>query len=145
MPAVTLTYTDLTAFASDIDPAKAEIMIEDALALAAEVAPCILDPGFTKAAAAKAIIRGAVLRWNDSGSGAVTQVSAGSFQQTVDTRTARRSMFWPSEITELQKLCGAARSGRAFSIDTTPAEPELNPLFGALVNGPDGWAPGEVL
>lgn len=144
MVAVKLEVSDLTAFAPNIDQAKAEAMIEDALATAAMVAPCIFDEEFPHPGAAKAILRGAVLRWNDSGTGAVTQVSGGPFQQTIDTRTARRSMFWPSEIVDLQKLCGIQREGKAFTIDTTPpAASQAHPLFGALVNGPDGWAPGE--
>lgn len=31
----------------------------------------------------------------------------------------------------------------AFSINTIPAETQANPLKGAQVNGPAGWAPGE--
>lgn len=144
MAAVAITIDDLLPFAPDIDEAKALLMIEDALATAAEVAPCILESDFTKDAAAKAIIRGAILRWNDAGTGAVTQMSAGSFQQTIDNRTTRKSMFWPTEIVDLQKLCGTARSGKAFTVDTTPPITESHPLFGAMVNGPYGWAPGET-
>lgn len=115
--AVEITIDDLLPFAPAIDAAKAELMIEDALALAAEVAPCILDDDFQKVGAAKAILRGAILRWNDGGSGAITQQSAGPYQQTVDTTIARRSLFWPSEITQLQKLCSGQDAG-AFSVDT---------------------------
>lgn len=117
MAAVTLTVADLQPFAPNIEPVKAQAMIDDAMALAARVAPCITDVAFAYPDAAKAILRGAVLRWNDSGTGAVTQQAAGPFSQTLDTRQTRRSMFWPSEITELQKLCREATSG-AFSIDT---------------------------
>ena len=92
-------------------------MIDDAMALAARVAPCILTEEFEYAAAARAVLRGAILRWNDSGSGAVSQQSAGPFSQTLDTRQTRKSMFWPSEIQELQRLCQDATSG-AWSIDT---------------------------
>ena len=122
MPAVEITLDDLIPFAPDIDPALAEEMIADAIAMASApwVAPCILDDDFRYAGAAKAIIRGAIIRWNDAGSGAVTQLSAGSFQQTIDNRTERKRMFWPSEITDLQRLCGSQRTGRAFTIDTTP-------------------------
>ena len=116
MAAVTLTVLDLAPFAT-IDPIKAQAMIDDAMALAARVAPCITDAAFAYPDAAKAILRGAVLRWNDSGTGAVTQQAAGPFSQTLDTRQTRRSMFWPSEISELQKLCREATSG-AFAIDT---------------------------
>jgi len=115
--AVSLTPTDLEPFA-DIDEAKAFAMIDDAMALAVKVAPCIAEDDFLYNSAAKAILRGAVLRWNEAGTGAAVQQGAGPFQQTIDTRQQRRSMFWPSEITDLQELCSESQSG-AFSIDTT--------------------------
>lgn len=118
MAAVSLVLEDLEPFAT-IEPAKAYLMIEDALALAARVAPCILDEDFAHPAAAKAILRGAILRWNDSGTGAFQQQQAGPFGATLDTRQQRRSMFWPSEIDDLQSLCrdSSAQSG-AFAVDT---------------------------
>lgn len=120
MPAVNLTPPDLAAFAV-IDEDKALAMIEDCMAMAALVAPCILDPAFTHPAAAKAILRGAVLRWNESGSGAYSAETqtAGPFGYTVsmDSRQQRRGMFWPSEITQLQELCSTGKAG-AFSVDT---------------------------
>lgn len=119
MAAVTLDPSDLVPFAL-IDDVKAEAMIEDALALAARIAPCILDPLFTYEAAARAILRGAILRWNEAGSGAVSQQSAGPFAQTLDTRTQRRGMFWPSEIEQLQDLCKGPETSGAFSVDTAP-------------------------
>lgn len=118
MAAVAITVDDLLPFAPNIDEAKAEAMIEDALALAAVVAPCILDPAFENPGAAKAILRGAVLRWNESGSGAIVSQAAGPFSQTVDTSNPRKSLFWPSEIEQLQKLC-SLKSG-AFAVDTIP-------------------------
>lgn len=121
MPAVNVTVADLTPFSPNIDPAKAEAMIADALALAAEVAPCILEDDFTKSAAAKAILRGAILRWDDAGAGAIVSQTIGPWSETVDTSKVRRSMFWPSEIVDLQKLCRASSGrGRVFQIDTTP-------------------------
>lgn len=125
--AVFITVEDLEAFDPGIDPAKAEQMIADAEALAMLAAPCLADPEFREdeflRGAARAIIRGAILRWNDSGSGAVTQVGAGAFQQTMDTRTVRRSMFWPSEIEQLRELCATfngVKAEGAFSVDTVP-------------------------
>ena len=121
-----LTPADLAPFAT-IDEAKASAMIEDAEASAALAAPCITDPLFqadeTLAAAARSILRGAVLRWHDSGSGAVTQQGVGPFQQSVDTRQVRRGMFWPSEISQLRDLCSRftnAGDAKAFAIDTAP-------------------------
>ena len=137
MSAVIITPADLAPFA-DIDPAKAQAMIDDALALAARVAPCINDATFEYDDAAKAIIRGAILRWNDAGTGAVTQQSWGPYAQMVDTSKARRSMFWPSEITDLAGLCSdSANAGRAFEISTEPTDAGT----GYTWTGPDTWVP----
>lgn len=108
---------DLTPFATIAEP-KAEAMIEDAEAMAKEVAPCITDTAFTKQAAVKAILRAAILRWNDAGSGAkVTQAALG-YSQTIDTSTSRKGLFWPSEIEQLQKLCAPEGGGKAYNVDT---------------------------
>lgn len=117
MPAVSLDPSDLAPFA-DIESGKALAMIDDALARAGRIAPCILTEEFEHAAAAKAILRGAILRWHEAGSGILSQQGAGPFQQSLDTRQPRKSMFWPSEIRELQELCAESASGGAFSVDT---------------------------
>lgn len=117
MAAVEVTVGDLTPFAS-IAPHKADAMIADAMALAAQIAPCILDEDFAHPAAAKAIIRGAILRWNEAGTGAMQSTTAGPFSSTVDTRVTRRGMFWPSEISDLQRLCSSSGGTRAFAVDT---------------------------
>ena len=137
MAAVAITNDDLAPFAV-IDDAKAEAMIADALAMAALVAPCILDADFEYEAAAKAIIRGAILRCNDAGSGAAQTVTSGPFGQTVDTRAQRRGMFWPSEIQDLQRLCvDAGAAVTAFSVDTAGTSLAIHAetctlVFGAL-------------
>ena len=105
-----LDASDLSPFA-EIDIAKAEAMIEDAEAMALLAAPCIAADGFAYGTAVKAILRGAVLRWNDSGSGALQAQTAGPFGQTLDTRQERRGMFWPSEIVALQSLCADSQGG----------------------------------
>ncbi len=120
MAAVEIVYADLTPFAPDLDEDKAEALISDALAMAARIAPCIQDEDFAYPDAAKAILRGAILRWNDGGAGVYRNVQAGPFQEAIDTRQARKSMFFPSEISELQAMCGLQRAGAAFTIDTTP-------------------------
>lgn len=114
--AVIITPEDIAPFA-DIESAKLAAMIADAVAMAVRVAPCLKDTTDVDVlAAAKAIIRAAILRWNDSGSGAVTQQTAGSFSQSIDTTKTRRGMYWPSEITDLQALC-ADSAKKAFMID----------------------------
>ena len=143
--------SDLAPFAT-IDQAKAEMMIEDAEAVAVMLAPCLPDllapaPGETvadtarrgaKLSAAKAILRGALLRWDEAGTGALSarQETVGPFGQmlSMDTRQTRKAMFWPSEIEQLQGIC--AGPATAFSIDTAPAlasahEPWCSATFGA--------------
>lgn len=105
-----LDVEDLAPFAT-IEATKAAAMIEDAEAMALLAAPCIGADGFAYGAAVKAILRGAVIRWNDSGSGALQAQQAGPFGQTLDTRQERRGMFWPSEITALQSLCADSQGG----------------------------------
>jgi hypothetical protein len=105
-----LTVEDLAPFVT-IEATKAEAMIDDAEAMALLAAPCIAAVGFAYTAAVKAILRGAVIRWNDSGSGAVQSQTAGPFGQTLDTRQERRGMFWPSEIVALQSLCADSQGG----------------------------------
>lgn len=106
-----LTVPDLQLFAPSIDAGKAQEMIDDATALATLVAPCIAVAEFANTAAVKAILRSAILRWDEAGTGAVSQQTAGPFGQTYDTRQERRSMFWPSEVVQLQGLCTTAGSG----------------------------------
>ncbi|MEN4419773.1 hypothetical protein VXD82_01985 [Mycobacteroides chelonae] len=119
-----LSPADLAPFA-EIAEDKAKAMIDDVLALAGLAAPCLddddLDP--KKALAVKAILRGAVLRWNEAGQGGLTQVSetVGPWQhsESFDNSTPRRSLLWPSEISKLQEICGGDGSDRkAWSYDT---------------------------
>lgn len=105
-----LDVDDLAPFAT-IEVAKANAMIDDAEAMALLAAPCISTEDFAYATAVKAILRAAVLRWNDTGSGALQAQQAGPFGQTLDTRQERRGMFWPSEIVSLQSLCADSQGG----------------------------------
>lgn len=127
-----LNIEDLEPFA-EIDAAKAVAMIADAEALAMAVAPCLDDDEVTltdaQVAAVVAVLRSAVLRWNDSGSGALQMEAAGPFSVQYDTRQIRRSLFWPSEIEQLQAICASATgagSGGAFDIDTAPCRPSAH-------------------
>lgn len=117
MPAVTLTPDDLAPFV-EIAEEKAEAMIEDALGMAQMLAPCIFDDAFEFAPAAKAVLRGAVLRWNESGQGGVTQLTALGFGQSFDNSQPRRTMFTSTEIAQLQGMCSSTST--AFAIDTAP-------------------------
>ncbi len=117
-----LSPDDLTPFAT-IDPAKADAMIEDAEAMAVLAAPCITAVGFTHEAAVRAILRGAILRWNEAGTGALQAQTAGPFGQTLDTRQERRGMFWPSEIVALQNLC-ATNQGNVYTVSLAGPDPD---------------------
>lgn len=127
----------LAPFAT-IEAAKATEMIADAEAMAILAAPCLpglydTPDGETEADRAVrqaklhgviAILRGAILRWNEAGTGALAarSTTVGPFGQseTIDTRQQRRSMFWPSEIAQLQSICAAedATRGKAYAVDT---------------------------
>lgn len=130
---------DLESFAK-IDPGKARDMIADAEAMAALAAPCINDPEFRDdeglVAALKAILRQSIIRRNETGTGALSQVGSGPFQMSTDTRTPTRGLFWPSEIAQLRDLCAAFREedqDKAFSVDMTP---DVEPT---LASRPDLW------
>lgn len=111
----------------------ADSMIEDAEALAVLVAPCITEEGFAFTAAVKAILRGALMRWNDSGTGALQAQTAGPFGQTLDTRQERRAMFWPSEIEQLQNLCSDL-GGSNYTTSLAGPDPDPSTVMS------DGWS-----
>lgn len=111
----------------------ADSMIEDAEALAVLVAPCITEAGFAFTAAVKAILRGALMRWNDSGTGALQAQTAGPFGQTLDTRQERRAMFWPSEIEQLQNLCSDL-GGSNYTTSLAGPDPDPSTVMS------DGWS-----
>lgn len=120
-----LTPADLQVFKPSIDPEKASAMIADATAMATRVAPCIKDNDDADVlATVKAVLRSAILRWEEAGSGALVtkQRQTGPFgaQESYDNRAHRSGLFWPDEIETLQGLCASASSG-AFSIDPLPA------------------------
>lgn len=113
--------SDLANFAK-IDAGKAADMCEDALSQAVYHAPCITQPGFAHRGMVKSILRGAILRWHEAGTGAVQSQTTLSYGQTIDTRQPRKAMFYPSEIEQLKALCRSDDdSGGAFAIDTLPA------------------------
>lgn len=119
-----ISQEEVLAFNPELDAKVVDILIRDGLAMARRVAPCIDDEDFAHADAAVAIIRSAVLRWAESGSGGVSSESftAGPFGQTTsfDSRQTRRSLFFPSEIKELEALCASSSRGRLGAIDTVP-------------------------
>ena len=132
-PAPLLTPDDLKKFAT-IAPAKAQEMIHDAIGEAAFHAPCILDCRVRSGAKGvrQGELRGAVLRWNEAGSGAVQTQASIVLLQTIDSRHPRKGMFFQAEIDKPQKVMPQRRQGRRVVIDLfPPAAPRLsaNELF----------------
>lgn len=145
--AVFLTPGDLAPFAT-IDEAKAEEMITDATAMATLAAPCLAaysDLDDAQRAAVRAILRGAILRWHEAGSGALAAQQAGPFGMTVDTRQQRRGMFWPSEIEQLQSVCTRTGEGGAFTVDTVATTTVVHADICALRFGGTYCSCGAVL
>lgn len=138
-----IVVNDLPQSVKDAFEADELAGIVDGLNAKAErVAPCLTatDPAPSEGqlAEAKLILLGTLKRWAEAGAGALTQHSqtAGPFNhsESYDTRQRTGYNLWPSEITELQSLCnGQARSGRAFEVDTMPAD------AGAGRVGEDYW------
>ncbi|OBC12616.1 hypothetical protein A5784_32835 [Mycobacterium sp. 852013-50091_SCH5140682] len=125
-PGPLIAPSDLKNFAK-IDPAKAADMCEDALGMAELVAPCITKPEFPHRRPAKAILRGAILRWHEAGAGAAVTKTAGIYGQTVDTRQPRKGMFFPSEIDQLRKLCQSDDDeGGAYSFSLLQTVPQMS-------------------
>ena len=119
---------------SSVPDSKIKVMIDDAIADATRVAPCLLELESLELEPAKlglvlsqikSILRAALARWGESGSGALQQQtqSIGPWSQTAtaDTRQERKGMYWPSEITALQDICKrispTESSSRAANVD----------------------------
>lgn len=125
-----LNFKDLKNFpeAVGLSEALANDMIEDVEAEALSAASCVFDPEFPYMAAAKSILRSAVLRWANAGSAGVKtkQETAGSFTEMTtwdNTHAATRSAgrLWTSEVRKLQDLCRkwkseGTRGRKAFTI-----------------------------
>ena len=128
MASVVITPADLGVFA-EIPEDRAREMIADALAMARLSAPCLANTDLSEdhAAAAKAIIRGAILRWHEAGAGSLTQrqqtIGPAMLGESFDTRQTRKGMFWPSEIEQLQGICAqiSGETSGAFAVDTVGA------------------------
>lgn len=66
-----------------------------------------------------------------------TQDTSGPFSVSFGPEAAQRIYLSKSD----RAILGG--KGSAFTIDTTPHASTWHPLYGAMVNGPYGWAPGE--
>lgn len=98
--------TDLRPFLPGQTDEQIQGWIDDALALAITFAPCIERPTFAHRAALKALLRSAIRYSVGAADGAVTQVSGGPWQKSVDTRQAQSGvLFSPAQIERLEQMC----------------------------------------
>lgn len=100
---------------------QVELWVDGANAQAARIAPCLVSsdpyPSDGQLAEARLVLVGAVSRWAAAGAGAYSQVTSGPFGVTTDTRQRGGYRLWPSEIEQLQDICGGSAAG-AFAVDT---------------------------
>jgi hypothetical protein len=117
---VSIETDDVKVFALNASDDVIERLIAGTLARAALFAPCLKGSDLSEdaAAAAKDILIGVVVRALEAGTGEITSMMAGSFQQQIDTTKRRAQRFRPDEVRELQSLCGIRRGG-AFTIALT--------------------------
>lgn len=132
---LSLEWDEVRPLVPNVSDERGQILVEDVLARAVGLVPALGDKlTDTQIAVAKAVIRKAVARWADSGSGGMTTKSqtAGPFQ-TSETYEARgdRPLFYDSEIDELRNLFRVEgediKKGKAYSLDpvicATPVSP----------------------
>lgn len=103
-------------------------MVDDVVAQAKNAAPCLksldLEVDADEVAFVRSVMRGALRRFAEAGSGALqqhTQTALGfSETQTFDTRQQRRRLLWPSEVADLQRFCAERANtpvtGSAFTV-----------------------------
>lgn len=118
-----ITVEDLQPFGPEASEAQLNALIDDAEAVAMRLVPCLDAAGDQELwAVAKAVLRRAILRSVEQGSGAVQSMTAGIYGQTLDTRTpASRGIFYPSEEAQLRELCAGSASRGIRVLRTTPS------------------------
>lgn len=133
-----ITVSDLPAALQSVE--LIDTMVAGANAKASRVAPCLTStdplPTGDQFAEAQLVLIGAVKRWTEAGAGSFQQQTAGPFGVTVDTRQRTGFNLWPSEIEQLQDICSAGLSDRAFQIDTAPEGSGTG-----YWSAPDAWTP----
>lgn len=121
LPTPPIEFSYLSPFDDELTEAEATPMIRSAWARAISIAPC-LGTGFDELTDVQKeivcdVLRGAILRWADRGSGAVAQRNAGDYGETL--RGGSTGLFQPDEIRDLQDVCSEhKRRGRATTIPT---------------------------
>lgn len=137
MPDAPISYTDLQKFDGDLEQGMADDMIATAWSRAQRAAPCLADDDSDLTAAdieiVKDVLRSAILRWAERGTGVVAQRTAGEYGETI--RDNGSTLFRPNEIRDLLGVCGSIRKrGRASTISTLPSwagppTPDVHPFL----------------
>ncbi|WP_439029003.1 hypothetical protein [Gordonia terrae] len=136
LPTPPIQFSDLSPFDDDLTAEQAEPMIRSAWARAISAAPCLGDETNTLTPVhleiVKDVLRGAVLRWAERGSGAVYQRSAGDYAESV--KIGSGGLFQPQEIRDLQDICSEhKRRPRASTILTGDSRgatvPDVHPFL----------------
>lgn len=120
-----VTPAAVRVFAAEITDAVAESMLAGVWARARKIAPCLHESTTTlddiDTELVKTIITSVVVRWHESGSGAVTQRGAGDFSETLSGYSG--GLFRPDEIRDLQQMCSEFRAQSASTIPVGGYEP----------------------
>jgi hypothetical protein len=107
-----------------------DAMVAGANAKASRVAPCLTwadedvdhpAPTADQLAEAKLVLIGAVKRWFETSSGALSSQTAGPYNVTLDTRQRTGFNLWPSEIEGLQDICSSGSTGSSSAFSITPS------------------------
>lgn len=138
---IPLLVADLQKFDDTISSAAGEDMLATAWARAIDAAPCLGDEeaeplSDVEVQIVRDVLRSAVLRWHDRGSGAHSQRTAGEYGETL--RAGDTNLFRPNEIRDLHKVCGTSRRrGKASTILTSSMWDAPTPTVHPFLTGPD--------
>lgn len=137
-----LTRDALKVFSPELSNDTADAMLATAWARAQQAAPCLREdaPDLDSADVEiiKDVLRSAILRWDERGSGAVAQRTAGEYGETFRASDSS-TLFRPNEIRDLQSVCGNVRKrGRASTISTIPPGYHQTPTVHPFLTGGEG-------
>lgn len=126
-------FEHLQVFNPDLGEEVAEAMIASVWARARLLAPCLADEDVEltddQLEIVRSVVRLIVLRWADTGSGAIQSRTAGDYSEAFASRTGGGSAgtFRPDEIRDLQAICATARRSaqRAYSFSVGADRPVI--------------------
>lgn len=117
-----ITADDILIFRPDADPRQVEALISDVLAAASAIPGFQPDePDQAKAARALKVLRWAIIRRLDSGSGAETSVTetAGPWTQTHQYGVKSLLLLTDEDLAELRRIY-RSDAHKAFMLNTSP-------------------------